>query len=54
VGREGMEGGPGKEEIPGRSLIRVVREAMGGVLDESQNWLKYEGSRYVNMREGMD
>jgi chitinase len=51
--REGMERGEGKEEVEGRSLIRVVREAMGS-LDQSSNWLKYEGSKFENMRKGME
>ena len=51
--REGMEGGPGKEAQPGRSLIRVVKEAMGG-LDRGENWLRYEGSKFDNMRKGME
>jgi chitinase len=54
TGREEMERGPGKDEVPGRSLIRVVKEALGGKLGQSPNWLTYEGSRYVNMRDGMD
>jgi len=51
--REGMEGGEGKEEREGRSLIRAVKEAMGE-LDQSPNWLKYEGSKFDNMRKGME
>jgi chitinase len=54
TGRDGMEGGPGKEEAPGRSLVRVVKEAMGGQLDHSPNWLKYESSKFDNMRKGME
>lgn len=50
--REGMEGGRGKDEQPGKSLVRVVKEAMGG-LDMSPNWLRYEGSKFENMRKGM-
>ncbi|THH31781.1 hypothetical protein EUX98_g2387 [Antrodiella citrinella] len=50
--REGMEGGHGKEAQPGRSLVAVVKETMGG-LDRSPNWLSYEGSQYENMRQGM-
>lgn len=50
--REGMEGGPGKEPQPGRSLVAVVKEAMGP-LDQSPNWLSYEGSKFDNMRKGM-
>ena len=50
--REGMEGGHGKEAQPGRSLIRVVKEAMGE-LDTRPNWLQYEGSKFENLRNGM-
>lgn len=50
--REGMEGGPGKEAQPGKSLVKVVKEAMGD-LDRSSNWLKYEHSRWDNMKNGM-
>jgi len=50
--RDGMEGGPGKDEQPGRSLIAVVKDAMGG-LDYSPNWLRYEGSQFDNIRNGM-
>lgn len=51
--REGMEGGHGKELQPGRSLVAVVKEAMGP-LDKSPNWLQYEGSQFDNMRNGME
>ncbi|OCH95180.1 glycoside hydrolase [Obba rivulosa] len=51
--RDGMENGPGKAEQPGRSLVAVVKEAMGG-LDHSPNWLRYEGSQYDNVRNGME
>lgn len=50
--RPEMEGGPGKDPQPGRSLVKVVKEAMGG-LDRSPNWLRYEGSKFENMRNGM-
>jgi chitinase len=50
--REGMEGGHGKEAQPGRSLVRVVKEAMGE-LDTTPNWLRYEGSKFENLRNGM-
>jgi chitinase len=50
--RDGMEGGHGKEEREGRSLVTVVKEAMGG-LDGGTNWLQYEGSKFDNMRHGM-
>ena len=51
--REGMEGGPGKEPQPGQSLVRVVKDAMGGIDLQQQNWLQYEGSKFENMRNGM-
>ena len=51
--REGMEGGAGKEPQPGRSLVAVVKDAMGP-LDTTPNWLSYEGSQFDNMRNGMD
>lgn len=50
--REGIEGGPGKDPQPGKSLVKVVKEAMGE-LDKSPNWLKYEHSEFENMRNGM-
>ncbi|KAF8210281.1 glycoside hydrolase [Mycena galopus ATCC 62051] len=50
--REGMEGGHGKDPQPGRSLVKVVQETMGEP-DRSPNWLRYEGSRFENMRKGM-
>ncbi|KAJ7783186.1 glycoside hydrolase, partial [Mycena metata] len=50
--RDGMEGGPGKEPQPGRSLVKVVQEVMGEP-DRSHNWLRYEKSRFDNMRAGM-
>ena len=50
--REGMEGGHGKEAQPGPSLVRVVKEAMGE-LDAKPNWLRYEGSKFQNLRNGM-
>jgi len=51
--RKEMEGGHGKELQPGTSLVKVVKEAMGG-LDTSPNWLRYEGSKFENMRKGMN
>lgn len=45
-------GGEYKEEVPGRSLVKVVKEAMGG-LDRTPNWLGYEGSKFENLRNGM-
>jgi chitinase len=50
--RDGMEGGEGKDCQPGQSLVRVVKEAMGP-LDQSENWLWYDGSQFENMRNGM-
>jgi len=50
--REGMERGPGKDGQVGKSLVRVVKEAMGGLALE-ENWLRYEGSQFENMRRGM-
>lgn len=49
--REGMEGGPGKDPQPGKSLVTVVKDAMGG-LDMSPNWLEYNESMFDNMRKG--
>lgn len=51
--REGMEGGEGKVPQPGRSLVQVVKEAMGN-LDQTPNWLRYEGSQFENMKKGME
>ena len=51
--REGMEGGPGKEPQPGQSLVKVVRQAMGGSLDQSHNCLDYPRSKFENLRKGM-
>ena len=50
--RDGMEGGEGKTPQPGQSLVRIVKDAMGS-LDQSPNWLRYEGSQFDNMRKGM-
>ncbi|KAG5651819.1 hypothetical protein H0H81_007291 [Sphagnurus paluster] len=51
--REGMEGGVGKEPQPGKSLVAIVKHAMGG-LRQDQNWLRYQGSKFDNMRKGME
>ncbi|KAI0699251.1 glycoside hydrolase [Cytidiella melzeri] len=51
--RKEMEGGPGKDPQPGRSLVAVVQEAMGP-LDQTPNWLRYEGSQFDNMKAGME
>jgi chitinase len=51
--REGMEGGEGKDEREGRSLVRAVKDAMGP-LDQTPNWLRYEKSKFDNVRNGME
>ncbi|KAG5642217.1 hypothetical protein DXG03_003385 [Asterophora parasitica] len=51
--REGMEGGEGKEPQHGQSLVAVVKHAMGG-LRQDENWLSYEGSKFDNLRNGME
>lgn len=50
--RPEMETGPGKDPQPGNSLVQVVKDAMGG-LRMDPNWLQYEGSKFENMRNGM-
>ena len=50
--RQGMEGGEGKTPVPGNSLVRIVKDAMGG-LEQSPNWLGYERSKFDNMKNGM-
>ncbi|CAE6390466.1 unnamed protein product [Rhizoctonia solani] len=58
--RPEMEKGPGKEPSPGSSLVQVVADAMGGIFKGTGeeyggwNWLRYEGSQYANMRNGME
>lgn len=52
-GRDGMEGGEGKEYIPGQSLVTVARKAFGE-LDQSENWLEYGESQFDNMRKCME
>ncbi|KAH7332640.1 glycoside hydrolase [Rhizoctonia solani] len=58
--RPEMECGPGKDAAPGSSLVQVVADAMGGIFkgtgeeSEGWNWLRYEGSQYENMRNGME
>ena len=47
--RPGMETGPGKDPQPGESLVKVVKNVFG-TLDQSLNWLWYEGSQYDNVR----
>jgi chitinase len=49
--RDGMESGVEKEEREGESLVKVVKESMGG-LSQGHNWLKYEGSKFPNLRDG--
>lgn len=51
--RKDMERGPGKDPQPGRSLVKVVKHAMGP-LDSTHNWLRYEGSKFENLRKGME
>ncbi|KAF9030135.1 glycoside hydrolase family 18 protein [Hymenopellis radicata] len=51
--RDGMEGGFGKEPQPGQSLVRVVKDAMGGLKMHETNWLHYEGSKFENLKKGM-
>ena len=51
--REGMEGGPGKDLQPGESLVKIVKDCMGG-LERSNNWLSYCDSKFENMRKGME
>lgn len=50
--REGIEGGLGKDPQPGRSLVTIVKDAMGG-LEKSQNWLEYSESKFDNLKNGM-
>jgi len=50
--RQDMEGGEGKTPVPGNSLVRIVKDAMGG-LDQSPNWLGYEQSKFDNLKKGM-
>ncbi|KAG8696427.1 Endochitinase 1 [Ceratobasidium sp. 395] len=58
--RPEMEKGLGKDARPGPSLVKVVADAMGGIYKGTGeeyggwNWLRYEGSRYENMRNGME
>jgi len=50
--REGMERGPGKDPQSGRSLVTIVKDAMGE-LECSKNWLIYDNSSFDNMKKGM-
>lgn len=52
--RDGMEKGSGKEAQPGPSLVNVVKEAMGRSLDSSHNCLTYKGSKFDNLKNGME
>lgn len=52
--RPEMERGPGKDPQPGNSLVKVVKDAMGSSLDQTPNCLSYEGSRFDNLRRGME
>lgn len=51
--RPEMEKGHGKDPQPGTSLVKVVKDHMGGI-SNSDNWLSYEGSRFPNLRNGMN
>ncbi|KAF9268255.1 hypothetical protein L218DRAFT_604353 [Marasmius fiardii PR-910] len=51
--RDGMETGLGKDPQPGESLVNIVKNSMGGLNMQQQNWLSYEGSQFDNMRKGM-
>ncbi|KAK6518815.1 Endochitinase 1 [Arthrobotrys conoides] len=51
--RPEMEKGHGKDPQPGTSLVKVVKDNMGG-LSKTDNWLSYEGSRFPNLRNGMN
>lgn len=50
--REGTESGAGKDPQPGKSLVTIVKDAMGG-LEKSNNWLSYTESKFDNMKKGM-
>ncbi|KAF7321311.1 Glyco-18 domain-containing protein [Mycena kentingensis (nom. inval.)] len=51
--REGMEGGPGKEPQPGKSIVKILHQEMGHP-DREHNWLRYDESVFDNMRQGME
>ena len=55
--RDGMEGGEGKVEVPGESLVKLVanvfREA-GSSLDSNPNRLEYPTSMFPNLRHWSD
>jgi chitinase len=50
--REGMETGYGKDPQPGKSLVKIVKDAMGGI-SNAHNWLIYDRSKFDNMRKGI-
>lgn len=50
--REGMEAGYGKDPQAGKSLVKIVKDSMGGI-HNGDNWLRYEKSKFDNMRQGM-
>ncbi|KAH9485400.1 Endochitinase B1 [Psilocybe cubensis] len=50
--REGIETGPGKDVQPGKSLVTIVKDAMGG-LEKSNNWLSYTESKFDNLKKGL-
>jgi chitinase len=56
VPRPDMEKGPGKEQVPGHSLVHAMLKAMGGraALESSHNCLHYPNSQFENVRNGME
>ncbi|KAF8316363.1 glycoside hydrolase [Clavulina sp. PMI_390] len=54
-GREEMERGHGKEEVPGRSLVALVAEKFKAEhgLDRSPNRVEYPTSQFENLRNGL-
>lgn len=52
--REDMETGHGKEEVPGRSLVRLIAGhfGYGPGLDRTYNHLGYPTSKFENLRNG--
>lgn len=53
-GKREVEGGgsEAKSYVEGKSLVKVMKDTFGG-LDQSQNWLRYEGSQFDNLKKGM-
>jgi len=54
--REGMEGGEGKEETAGESLVQIVSQTFqqgGPGLDSSANRVEYPTSKFENLRQGL-